>query len=172
GLPAAGCGGDAAQPRLRRGGGAARLRPRCERGGGRRPRGLPRRVRRGGGAGRCRGGHGRRGGAAGRLRGGQGRLRGAVRGAEPTGLAADPAGGARPAQRTRRGGGVSGLSAETGLVVGIGAREPGRNGALTARTATRTPSTSSSWSPAGPAQLRVVIAAPTCSARRRIPPAA
>src|SRR5699024_11453605 len=99
----------------------------------------------------ARGGHGGR------------RLSGTARSAVRAGDGASRVGAV---QRTGRGGGVDGLSAEAGLVVAIGARDPGRNGALTARTATLTPTIISSRSPAAFVQLAVVIPGPARSERR------
>src|SRR5699024_12564523 len=92
--------------------------------------------------------------------------RGLSRTARPAGRAADGASRVGAVQRGGRGGGVDGLSAEAGRVVAIGARAPGRNGALTARTATRTPTIISSRSPAAFVQLAEVIPGPASSERR------
>ncbi|WP_341856534.1 hypothetical protein [Brachybacterium sp. GPGPB12] len=159
--PRAGRRRDLARPRLRRRRRRPRARGRRERLGGRRPCRLPRGLGGGGGDARLRG--------ARRLRGRQGGVRGAVRVPSAPRLVADPARRARADQRTRRGGGVGGLRAETGLVVVIGWREPGRNGALMARTATRTPTITSSRSPSDPPQVasRIPFAS---SAERRVRP--
>src|SRR5699024_5819618 len=83
-----------------------------------------------------------------------------------------PAGRPGADQRGRRGGGVSGLIGEGGLVEPTGCSEPGRKGALTARTATRTPTITSSRSPAASDQVAPQIPWASLSERRRIPAAA
>src|SRR5699024_8075865 len=69
-------------------------------------------------------------------------------------------------QRTGRGGGVDGLCAEAGRVVAIGARDAGRNGTLTERTANQKPTIIASRSQATFVQLPGVIPGPARSEQR------
>src|SRR5690606_4157292 len=99
---------------------------------------------------------------------GSSRARGATRRRleHATSVATPPGSGRRMSQRIRRGGGVSG---ETGLVVPRGEREPGRKGALIARSATVTPIITSSSSPSAEVQRSTCRAWPVSRPVRRSP---